>query len=161
MLLGTGGLVWAVAAVALLYWAAVALIPRLANLRDEREPEEMARVFVHSLVPIALAYAVAHYFSLLIFQGQAAFALASDPFGRGWDLLGTGGWGIDYTAIGTVAIAFVQAGAIVVGHVSGVVLAHDRSVALFSVKTATRTQYPMLGVMVLYTIGGLVLLLGG
>lgn len=160
-LFGTGGLVWTVAVVALLYWAAVALIPRLANLRERFTPEEMAQTFVHSLVPIALAYAVAHYFSLLIFQGQAAFALGSDPFGQGWDLFGTAGWEIDYTAISTTAIAFVQAGAIVVGHVAGVILAHDRSVGLFDVKTATRTQYPMLGVMVLYTVGGLVLLLGG
>lgn len=160
-LFGTFGLVWTVAAVALLYWGAVALIPRLAGVRERFDPEEMARVFVHSLVPIALAYAVAHYFSLLIFQGQAAFALAADPFGQGWDLLGTGGWAIDYTALSTTAIAFVQVGAIVVGHVAGVILAHDRSVGLFDVKTATRTQYPMLGVMVLYTVGGLVLLLGG
>ena len=45
--------------------------------------------FAHSLVPIALAYLVAHYFSLFAFQGQAIASLASDPLGDGSDLLGT------------------------------------------------------------------------
>ena len=49
---------------------------------------ELAGRFVHSLVPIALAYMIAHYFSQLAYQGQAAIFLASDPLGRGWDLFG-------------------------------------------------------------------------
>lgn len=58
------------------------------------------------------------------------------------------------------AIAFVQAGAIVVGHVAGVVVAHDRAVELFRLQDAVRSQYPILAAMVLYTVGGLTLLLG-
>ena len=49
----------------------------------------LARRFVHSLVPIALAYVIAHYFSLLAYQGQAMASLASDPLGNGSDLFGT------------------------------------------------------------------------
>lgn len=52
--------------------------------------------FVHSLVPIAIGYAVAHYFSFAMFQGQEGLLLATDPFGRGWDLLGVGDARIDY-----------------------------------------------------------------
>ena len=52
-------------------------------------PRSLAPEFVLSLVPIALVYAVAHYFSLFVIQGQYMAPLLSDPFGKGWDLFGT------------------------------------------------------------------------
>lgn len=113
--------------------------------------------FVHSLVPIAIGYAVAHYFSFAMFQGQAGVLLATDPFGRGWDLLGTGGTRIDYTFLGTGLIAGVQIGAIVLGHVLGVVSAHDRAAELFRRRQLRRAQYPMLAAMVALTAGGIAL----
>ena len=57
-----------------------------------RSDRPLVPEFVQSLVPIALVYAVAHYFTLLVIQGQYALPLASDPFGFGWDLFGT----VDY-----------------------------------------------------------------
>src|SRR5262249_3226072 len=45
--------------------------------------------FLLSLVPIAFVYALAHYFSLALTQGQYTWPLLSDPLGRGWDLLGS------------------------------------------------------------------------
>jgi hypothetical protein len=108
-----------------------------------------------------MAYAVAHYFSLLVFEGQTFLKLASDPLSRGWDLFGTAGWTISYSALTPGAIAYVQVAAIVLGHVAGVVLAHDRAVSRYPVRVATKTQYPMLAVMVAYTVGALVILLGG
>ena len=42
---------------------------------------QLARSFVHSLVPIALVYVGAHYLTFLLFQGQAIGYLASDPAG--------------------------------------------------------------------------------
>ena len=62
--------------------------------------DRLANAFVHSLVPIALAYVAAHYFTLLLFQGQALGYLASDPLGDGSDLFGTADSQIDYTLIG-------------------------------------------------------------
>jgi hypothetical protein len=103
---------------------------------------------------------VAHYFSLVVFEGQGALALLSDPLGRGWDLFGTASWRIDYRAVSPSTIAWVQAGAIVVGHAVGVAVAHDRAVALFDRRQADRSQRPLVGVMVAYTVGGLALLLG-
>ena len=44
---------------------------------------------MHTLIPIAFAYALAHYFSLLVFQGQAGGYLISDPLGHGSDMFGT------------------------------------------------------------------------
>ncbi|MEU8222145.1 hypothetical protein [Kribbella sp. NPDC048915] len=113
--------------------------------------------FVHSLVPIAIGYSVAHYFSFAMFQGQDGWLLASDPFGRGWDLFGTSGREIDYTFLGTGFIAGVQVGAIVVGHVLGVVSAHDRATWLFRRRELRRAQYPMLAAMVAFTAGGIAL----
>ncbi|GAA1526274.1 hypothetical protein [Kribbella lupini] len=113
--------------------------------------------FAHSLVPIAIGYAVAHYFSFAVFQGQDGVLLATDPFGRGWDLLGTGQAGIDYGLLGTGVIAGVQIGAIVLGHVLGVVSAHDRAAGLFRRRQLRRAQYPMLAAMVAFTAGGIAL----
>ena len=113
--------------------------------------------FVHSLVPIAIGYAVAHYFSFAMFQGQEGVLLATDPFGRGWDLLGTSGTRIDYAFLGTGLIAGVQIGAIVLGHVLGVVSAHDRAAELFRRRQLRRAQYPMLAAMVAFTAGGIAL----
>ncbi|MFF0344449.1 hypothetical protein [Kribbella sp. NPDC004875] len=113
--------------------------------------------FVHSLVPIAIGYAVAHYFSFAMFQGQEGWLLATDPFGRGWDLLGTDGTRIDYAFLGTGFIAGVQIGAIVLGHVLGVVSAHDRAADLFRRRQLRRAQYPMLAAMVAFTAGGIAL----
>ncbi|MEU4195142.1 hypothetical protein AB0E69_24800 [Kribbella sp. NPDC026611] len=113
--------------------------------------------FVHSLVPIAIGYAVAHYFSFAMFQGQEGVLLATDPFGRGWDLLGTGTTRIDYAFLSTSFIAGVQIGAIVLGHVLGVVSAHDRAAELFRRRQLRRAQYPMLAAMVAFTAGGIAL----
>lgn len=133
---------------------------RVGATLTSRPKDALFGPFVHSLVPIALAYAVAHYFSLAVFEGQGSLALLSDPLGRGWDLFGTADWRIDYRAVTPTTIAWVQAGAIVVGHVIGVVVAHDRAVAMFDRKRADRSQRPLLAVMVAYTVGGLALLLG-
>ena len=155
-LVSTVGLVWTTGIVALIYTGAMRLAARLTD----REPGSLVAPFLHSLIPIALAYTVAHYFSLFVFEGQQAIALVSDPFSLGWDLFGTIDRGIDFRAVSTTTIAFVQAGAIVVGHVVGVAVAHDRAVGMFDRVEANRSQEPLLAVMVTYTVGGLALLLG-
>jgi hypothetical protein len=120
---------------------------------------ELAGLFAHSLIPIAFAYALAHYFSLLVYQGQAMGYLASDPLGDGSDLFGTAGKGIDYNVISGSSIWYVQVAALVCGHVAGLVLAHDRALATYSdSREATRSQYWMLVVMVGFTSLGLWLL---
>jgi hypothetical protein len=119
----------------------------------------LARRFVHSLVPIALAYVVAHYFSLLVYQGQAVAYLASDPLGDGSDLLGTATASIDYGVVTATQVWYVQVAALVVGHVAALTLAHDRALVVYDrVREATRSQYWMLGVMVGFTCLGLWLL---
>jgi hypothetical protein len=118
--------------------------------------------FVLSLVPIAAAYLVAHYFSLFLIQGQFIVTLASDPFGRGWDLFGTVDFAPNLAIVSPETVWYVQVASLVVGHVAGLAIAHDRAVALFDDRRAAlRSQYPLLALMVLYTVGGLWLLSRG
>ena len=153
-LLNLAGLLLAVTAVALAYLLAVELARSIA-----RESRPLVATFLGSLVPIAAAYAVAHYFSLFVIQGQFAIPLLSDPLGRGWDLLGTADFTPDLTVFAPNTVWYVQVAALVVGHVLGLMLAHDRAVAVFrSSATALRAQYAMLVLMILYTVGGLWLL---
>jgi hypothetical protein len=126
--------------------------PPLAKLRSG---------FAHTLIPIAFAYLVAHYFSLYVFQEQAQFTyLLSDPLGTtATDLFGTASGGVDYKLISATAIWYVQVGALVAGHVIGLTLAHDRAVAWWpDYRDASRSQYWMLAVMVAFTCFGLYLL---
>jgi len=116
----------------------------------------LAGAFAYSLVPIALAYQAAHYYTLLITEGQNLFALASDPFGWGWDLFGTAGYEVDVNVVGAAFVWYSQVALIVAGHVVAVYLAH--AVALReapSPKLALRGQLPMVALMVLYTVTSL------
>lgn len=75
------------------------------------------------------------------------------------DLFGTYGNRVDLTAVSADVIALVQVGAIITGHVVGVVLAHER--ALLSARRARASdQLPLVLVMVVFTLGGLGLLFG-
>jgi hypothetical protein len=148
--LSLAGLLGCVIGVALAYLGAVRLAERTA-----RSDRSLAPEFVQSLVPIALVYAVAHYFTLLVIQGQYAIPLASDPFGYGWDLFGTIGYAPNIAPFAPNTVWYVQVGALVAGHVAGLAVAHDRAVTILPERDALRSQYPMLGLMVLYTVGGL------
>ncbi|MDQ3721470.1 MAG: fenitrothion hydrolase, partial [Actinomycetota bacterium] len=130
--------------------------------RASRTPlstEELAARFAHTLVPIALAYVVAHYFSLLAIEGQRMGYLVSDPLGSGANIFGTNNATVDYAWVSATAIWYVQVAALVVGHVAGLVLAHERALVTFGdSREATRSQYWMLVVMIAFTSLGLWLL---
>ena len=116
------------------------------------DSDRLANAFVHSLVPIAFVYAAAHYMTLLVFQGQGAWFLASDPLGQGDDFFGTAGRAIDYGVIGANATWYWQVGFVLLGHVAALILAHDRAVAMYQdAKRAVQSQYWMLAVMVFFT----------
>jgi hypothetical protein len=118
--------------------------------------QEVALTFVFSLVPIALAYNMAHFISLLAIQGQFIIPLASDPFGQGWDVLGTADYRLNLTIINAKFVWYLSVGAIVLGHIVSVFVAHVISVAeVPDRKKALRGQYPMLALMVIYTASSL------
>jgi len=121
---------------------------------------ELGRVFVHSFIPIVLAYLVAHYFTYFLWLEQGQFTyLLTDPLGDGSNIFGISKDPIDYGLIGANAVWYVQVGALVVGHVTALALAHDRAVALYrDARAAARSQYWMLALMVGFTSLGLFLL---
>ena len=151
---GTLGLIWLVALVGVAWHLASRLGDRLTGGTG------LSERFGHSLLPIVLGYHVAHYFSLLVLEGQLFWIRASDPYGRGWDLFGTAGDSVDWTRVSPGTVGWVQLGAIVAGHLGGVFLAHDRSIESWRPSVALRSQYPLLVVMVAYTVAGLVLMTG-
>lgn len=152
---GVFGLLQFAANFVVLYIAAMAVGAALT-----RTPlRQMLTDFAPSIVPIAFAYHVGHYFSLVIFEGQSFLALLSRPFGGTADLFGTAHFEVNYLLVSTTVIALVQAITTLVGHLVGVVLAHDRSVARFTPRNALRSQYGLLVMMLAFTITGIFLLL--
>jgi len=157
MLVNVTGLVLFIAGILATYLVAVAAAERLGGIR-----RSLIADFVLPLVPIAAAYMVAHYFTLAVIQGQFIVTLISDPFGKGWDLFGTADFAPNLALVSPQTVWYVQFGALVVGHVAGLAVAHDRAVVVFrDTRRSVEAQIPMLGLMVLYTSAGLWLLSRG
>jgi hypothetical protein len=117
---------------------------------------ELALRFTACLLPIALVYNVSHYYTLLVIQGVKLPALASDPLGRGWNLLGTRDWFSAAVIPDAGVVWHVQVGLIVFGHIVSVYFAHLEALRLFpDRRRATLSQMPMLVLMVAFTTAGL------
>ena len=115
-----------------------------------------AAAYAFSLVPIAIAYQVAHYYTYLLVQGQMIVSLVSDPLGWGWNLFGTADFEPRYGIVGAGFVWYSQVALIVAGHVIAVYLAHSISLRLLrDPGRALRSQLPMLVLMVLYTMTSL------
>ncbi len=150
------GLVMALAIVSLVWLAAMESMP---PAKEAPGRVALARRFAHALIPIAAGYLVAHYFSLLAYNGQDLLRLASDPLGTGQDYFGAADRRIDYGVVSATQIWYVQVGALVFGHVWALVLAHDRALELYGdARAAARSQVVMLLLMVAFTCLGLWLL---
>ena len=122
-----------------------------------------AGLYVWSIVPIALAYHFAHYLTLLAVNAQYALVALSDPFSRGWNLFGTAYWPVSPGIVAGAGSAWVlwnlQAGAIILGHVVAVLVAHRLALRLVaSRRAAALGQAPLALLMVGYTVFGLWLL---
>ncbi len=124
---------------------------------DARVPAaRIAGLFVLTLVPIAIAYHLAHYLSFLAMAGQYVIPLASDPLGIGWDLFGTKNYFVRIGLVDARAVWYISIGAIVTGHVVAVYLAHRTALQEYSDRRAAlRSQLPMIALMVGYTMTSL------
>lgn len=139
----------------LLFSAGSALTPP----NDTVSRRELPRRYAHSIVPIILGYIVAHYLTLFIDVGTQTLARASDPFGKGWDILGTAAVEPSYWfSYHPEVLATIKVLAVVVGHVVAAVAAHDRALSLLPKRDQVTGQLPLLAVMVSFTAGGLMLL---
>ena len=131
------------------------LLMKLAS-RNNITTMDFANRFVYTLIPIALAYHVAHFLIVLLIQGQLIIPLLSDPFGSGMDIFGTANYRLNFDLVGSTFYWSTSVIAIVIGHIIAVFLAH--SIALRSGQTrgeTIRSQYPMLVLMVGYTMASL------
>ncbi len=123
---------------------------------------ELPDQFAHSIVPIVVGYLIAHYFRYAFEVGQATLIYASDPLGTGRDLLGTGDASVNYgLSYHPTLLATIKVSAVVLGHVLGVVAAHDRAVRLLPRRHQLTGQLSLLVAMVMFTAGGLYLLFAG
>jgi hypothetical protein len=149
MLLQTSLLIAGPIMLAALYLLATTVMARVSRASFK----DMSGLFALSLVPIAIAYHLAHYFSLFAIAGQFIIPLASDPFGYGWDLFGTTLYRIDIGIVDAKSIWYISVAAIVTGHMIAVWVGHVTAVTAFvDENIATRSQYPMLVLMVGYTM---------
>ena len=137
-------------------FAATCALMALLSGRAQPEARQLVRVFVFSLLPIALAYHFAHFLGFLFINGQRFIVLVSDPFGWGWDLFGTAGAIINIGILSPSFIWYFSIAVIVIGHIAGVYLAHVQAVRLYGERRpALLSQLPMLGLMVCYTCASL------
>lgn len=139
----------------LVFAAAYALFIALtvAAAGEALSARHVAGAFVLTLVPIAFAYHLAHYFSFLLLAGQLIIPLLSDPFGFGWNLFGTANHTIDIGIVSMKTIWWVAVAAILLGHLYAVYLAHVMALRCFSdERTAVRSQIPLMLLMVGYTM---------
>ncbi len=161
MVINSIGIVLVWAALIAVFAGAVALGNRMAG-RGAGLPESLGRLAM-TIAPISLAFHLAHYLTAVMVNAQYALLAASDPFGRGSDLLGLSGFQVttsflmNYESVET--IWNLQAAAIVGGHVLAVYMAHLVALRLHGdARAATVSQVPLAVVMVLYTLFGLWLL---
>jgi hypothetical protein len=156
VLSGTAVLLVMMGAVLLIYLTATRCSAVLSGLPAALQP----RVYAHSMVPVVTGYTVAHYFSLFALDGQRTWQLVSNPFGMpDVDVFGTYSHPADYGIVSTTLIANVQVGAVVVGHIVGVLLAHEQAVR-DTRRGQQADERPLALAMVAFTVLGLSLLFG-
>ncbi|MEU4155037.1 hypothetical protein [Actinoplanes sp. NPDC026670] len=103
-----------------------------------------------SLIPIAVGYTLAHYLSLLIVEAPRGVLLLVGAPAAGWD-----------PQPAPAAIATAQITLILIGHATGVIVAHDRSLATAPERPTLAVladELPMVLFMIACTWAGLFLL---
>jgi hypothetical protein len=139
--------------------AILAVGSSLTGVAEGTRRRTLTNAFAPSLIPIVFGYMIAHYLTYLVEVGSRTLVLASDPFSTGADYLGTGDWSdITWFAYHPTLLATIKVGAVVVGHVVGAIVAHDRALHLLPKRHQITGQLPMLAAMVAFTTGGLYLL---
>ena len=142
---------------------AVGLIFTVGTMLTGVGPDQPRRAlpgqFAHSIVPIVVGYVFAHYLTYLLDVGEQTLIYMSDPFSDGSNWFGTANLTPTYFfSYHPTMLATIKVLAVVVGHVLGVVSAHDRAIHLLPKKHQLTGQLPLLVAMIAFTVGGLYLL---
>ena len=117
----------------------------------------VSNLFGHTMLPIAFAYHVTHYLTLLLFESQTFFYRFNDPIGIGMNILNVEEPTINYF-IEPLVIWGIQVAVTLLGHMLSVVLAHDLAVKLFGHQQSDKTQYIFLFITVALTLQALFVL---
>jgi hypothetical protein len=137
----------------------LAVATMATGVTAETPRRSLPALFSHTIVPIIVGYIVAHYITYFVEYGQTTLIQLSDPFSRGDNYLGTADLRVSYwLSSNPTFLAVTKVLAVVVGHVLGVVAAHDRAIKLLPRKHQLTGQLPLLFAMVGFTAGGLYLL---
>jgi hypothetical protein len=134
-------------------WIACLATSHLLKSPNGPKSWDLIRHYVTTLIPIAVAYHIAHYLTLLLIDGQLIIPLASDPFGWGWNLFGTADFKSNTKILSANFIWYFVVAAIVIGHMLSVYLAHLVTLTLSHSKAvAVKAGTPILLLMVFYTV---------
>jgi len=155
--------VWPDTLALIAFSAGVAFVLAVATMatavRGDIPRRSLPNLFAHSVIPIIVGYIVAHYLTYLVEYGQQTIIQLSDPFSRGDDYLGTADLEVNYwLSAHPTFIAVTKVAAVTLGHIVGVVAAHDRAIKLLPPRHQLTGQLPLLVAMVAFTVGGLYLL---
>ena len=147
---------------AFLIVAPIALFWLLARVSAALSGAHSARtLFLHyayALLPIALFYHLAHTAQHFLMEGPKALAIASDPFGAGWDLFGTAR-ATFAPAVTLEGLWALQVLFVVVGHLYGLWISARTTRALVpDPGRGFAVQLPMLAAMILSSVSSLWLL---
>ena len=133
----------------------------LTRVGPETRRRDLPNQFAHSIVPIVVGYIIAHYLTYLVEFGQQTIIYMSDPFSDGSDWFGTADWKVNFWwTYHPTLLATTKVLAVVLGHVVGVIAAHERAIRLLPAKHQLTGQLPLLVAMIAFTVGGLLLLFG-
>jgi hypothetical protein len=154
--INTVGLAWIIAGVAVAYLAATRVVTELTK----RPSQEVAAAFAPMLVPLGVAWSVAHYLQAFLVDIQNFIALLSDPLGQGWDLFGTINNAVNYQWLTPTQTGWVQTVVLLAGCIASAVVVHEVAFASYRGRTAVRATYPMATALVLAAVGAVALLLG-
>ncbi|WP_063697513.1 hypothetical protein [Bradyrhizobium centrolobii] len=139
------------------YWMVSIIIAAVTEWQFS--PRQIAQSFALTLIPIALGYHLAHYLVYFLVQGQYIVPLLSDPFGYGWNLLGTASYRPNIAIVGARFAWYTAVAAVLFGHITAVYLAHLQAMQTFSArKRALASQIPLTALMVVYTFVSLSIL---
>lgn len=129
-------------------------------IQTELSSFELARRFALTLLPISIGYHIAHYFLLLVMNGSLTILYLSDPFQFGWNIGGLASLDLVPEPFNVAHVWYFQVTVILGTHIAALYAAHRTATRLFHGTPAriARSQYPIVGLMILYTVGSLWLL---
>ncbi|HEV3225321.1 MAG TPA: hypothetical protein VGZ52_00745, partial [Acidimicrobiales bacterium] len=154
--INTVGLLWSVVAVSVLFVGACWIAGRFT----ERATREVTERFAPMLVPLGLAWSVAHYLSAFLVDLQNFIALLSDPLGEGWDLFHTIDNVVDYRWLTPLQTGLLQVAVLLAGCVASALVVHRVAFTTFRGRAAVRATYPLAAALILAAVGAVALLLG-